>query len=77
MAHIQVSNEQATSEVLVELDKHGMASYEIEMPCAWDNIVLLEQASNTFFDVNVRPPQEAIDFACALGSIIQAMMGNQ
>ena len=29
LAHIQVSNEQAASEVLVELDEHGTASYEI------------------------------------------------
>lgn len=89
LAHIQVSDEQATSEVLVELDEHGTASYEIKMPCAWDNIVLLEhdmeavktadaliygslvarsstsretllsileQASYKVFDVNLRPP---------------------
>jgi len=43
LAHIQVSDDYATSEVLVELDKHGTASYEIRMPCAWDNIMLLEQ----------------------------------
>lgn len=43
LAHIQVSDDFATSEVLVELDEHGTASYEIRMPCAWDNIILLEQ----------------------------------
>lgn len=43
LAHIQVSDDFATSEVLVELDEHGTASYEIKMPCAWDNIALLEQ----------------------------------
>lgn len=43
LAHIQVSENFATSEVLVELDEHGTASYEIKMPCAWDNIVLLDQ----------------------------------
>ncbi len=43
LAHIQVNDEFATSEVLVELDEHGTASYEIRKPCAWDNIVLLEQ----------------------------------
>ncbi|MEA3477037.1 MAG: carbohydrate kinase [Bacteroidota bacterium] len=43
LAHIQVTQDYATSEVLVELDKHGTASYEIRMPCAWDNITLQEQ----------------------------------
>ena len=43
LAHIQVNGEYATSEVLVELDKQGSASYEIRMPCAWDNISLLER----------------------------------
>jgi fructokinase len=43
LAHIQVSDDFATSEVLVELDEHGTASYEIKMPCAWDNIALVEQ----------------------------------
>jgi len=43
LAHIQVSDDFATSEVLVELDEHGTASYEIKIPCAWDNIVLVAQ----------------------------------
>jgi len=43
LAHIQISDEQATSEVLVKLDEHGTASYEIKMPCAWDTIALNEQ----------------------------------
>jgi len=43
LAHIQVSDDYATSEVLVELDEYGSASYEIKMPCAWDYIALLEQ----------------------------------
>lgn len=43
LAHIQVSDGFATSEVLVELDEHGAASYEIRMPCAWDHITLLQQ----------------------------------
>jgi len=43
LAHIQVSGDFDTSEVLVELDEQGTATYEIRMPCAWDNIVLLEQ----------------------------------
>jgi len=43
LAHIQVNDEFATSEVLVELDEHGTASYEIRMPCAWDHITLQEQ----------------------------------
>jgi len=43
LAHIQVSDDFATSEVLVELDEHGTASYEIRMPCAWDHITLLQQ----------------------------------
>jgi fructokinase len=43
LAHIQETGEYATSEVLVALDEHGTASYEIKMPCAWDNISLLER----------------------------------
>jgi fructokinase len=41
--HIQVSKNFGTSEVLVHLDEKGSASYEIKMPCAWDNIALLEK----------------------------------
>ena len=41
--HIQRSKNFATSEVLVHLDKNGSASYEIKMPCAWDDIKLLEK----------------------------------
>lgn len=87
--HVQVNQEYSTSEVLVTLDKHGSASYEIKMPCAWDSIellkhdieavqvcdafifgsliarndtsrntllTLLEHASFKIFDVNLRPP---------------------
>ncbi len=87
--HIQVSETFATSEVLVELDENGSATYEIKMPCAWDNIslvqkdmdavkaadvliygslvarsstsrntllALLDRASYKVFDVNLRPP---------------------
>jgi fructokinase len=43
LEHIQVSEAFATSEVLVELDEHGTASYEIKVPCAWDHITLLER----------------------------------
>lgn len=43
LEHIQVTEEFDTSEVLVELDEHGTASYEIKMPCAWDAIALLER----------------------------------
>jgi fructokinase len=43
LAHIQETGEYATSEVLVALDEHGTASYEIKMPCAWDNISLLDR----------------------------------
>ena len=43
LAHIQETGEYATSEVIVELDEHGTASYEIKMPCAWDNILLLDR----------------------------------
>ena len=90
--HLQVSEAFATSEVLVELDENGTASYEIKMPCAWDHIVLLERdkeavkAADAFiygslvarsstsretlfalldlanykvFDVNLRPPHYA------------------
>lgn len=40
--HIQKSHNFGTSEVLVHLDDQGSASYEIKMPCAWDDIALLE-----------------------------------
>lgn len=38
--HIQVSENFETSQVLVHLDRNGSATYEIKMPCAWDDIVL-------------------------------------
>lgn len=41
--HLQVSQNYATSEVLVTLNDAGSASYEIKMPCAWDDIQLLEK----------------------------------
>lgn len=41
--HIQVTEEFATSEVLVTLDRQGSATYEIRMPCAWDAILLLDR----------------------------------
>jgi fructokinase len=41
--HIQISKNFETSQVLVSLDKSGSASYEIKMPCAWDDIQLLDQ----------------------------------
>jgi fructokinase len=41
--HIQVNEAYATSEVLVALDESGSALYEIKMPCAWDNISLMER----------------------------------
>lgn len=41
--HIQTSQNFATSQVLVNLDRNGSASYEIKMPCAWDDIQLLDQ----------------------------------
>jgi fructokinase len=43
LEHIQVNSNFATSEVLVELDEKGSATYEIKMPCAWDSIALLER----------------------------------
>jgi fructokinase len=43
LEHIQRSDMYETSEVLVRLDEHGTASYEIKMPCAWDDISLLER----------------------------------
>ncbi|MRT94505.1 carbohydrate kinase [Ancylomarina sp. 16SWW S1-10-2] len=45
--HIQISKHFSTSEVLVKLDKSGSASYEIKMPCAWDDIQLLDQDIET------------------------------
>ena len=41
--HLQVSKNYASSEVLVTLNDEGSASYEIKMPCAWDDIQLLEK----------------------------------
>ncbi|MGQ1948052.1 carbohydrate kinase family protein [Geofilum sp. OHC36d9] len=41
--HLQVSENYATSEVLVYLNEAGSASYEIKMPCAWDDIKLLDK----------------------------------
>jgi fructokinase len=41
--HLQVSENFATSEVLVNLNEAGSASYEIKMPCAWDDIKLLDK----------------------------------
>ena len=41
--HIQETEAYATSEVLVELDEHGSATYDIKRPCAWDAIALLER----------------------------------
>jgi len=41
--HLQVSHNYATSEVLVSLNDTGSATYEIKMPCAWDDIQLLEK----------------------------------
>ena len=43
LVHIQVNEAYATSEVLVALDESGSASYEIKMPCAWDNIAFTER----------------------------------
>jgi len=43
LEHIQESESFPTSEVLVELDEHGTASYDIKIPCAWDHISLLER----------------------------------
>lgn len=40
--HLQVSDCYGTSEVLVSLDDKGSATYEIQMPCAWDDIQLSE-----------------------------------
>lgn len=41
--HVQFSNTYSTSEVLVSLDESGSASYEIKMPCAWDDIKLMDR----------------------------------
>lgn len=52
--HIQTSDNFPTSEVLVHLDQKGSATYEIKMPCAWDDIRLRDrdiatvQASDAF-----------------------------
>lgn len=40
LQHIQVSENYDTSEVLVQLDEKGSASYDIKIPCAWDDIRL-------------------------------------
>lgn len=41
--HLQISQKFATSKVKVSLNETGSASYEIKMPCAWDDIQLLEK----------------------------------
>ncbi len=43
LEHIQVSKKFDTSVVLVYLDDKGSASYEIKIPCAWDDIGILEK----------------------------------
>lgn len=43
LEHIQVNEEYATSEVQVTLDSQGSATYEINKPCAWDAILLLDR----------------------------------
>lgn len=43
IANIQVSQNYGTSKVLVTLNDSGSASYEIKMPCAWDDIQFLEK----------------------------------
>jgi fructokinase len=43
LKHIQTSKNFDTSVVLVHLDENGSASYEIKMPCAWDDIVFSEK----------------------------------
>ena len=54
LEHLQVSKKFATSEVLVHLNDKGSASYEIKLPCAWDDIEQREendkavQASDAF-----------------------------
>ncbi|MDP5231968.1 MAG: carbohydrate kinase [Cellulophaga sp.] len=50
--HLQVSQNYATSEVLVTLNEAGSASYEIKMPCAWDDIQLLEKDIATVKSAN-------------------------
>ena len=109
LAHIQVNDEFATSEVLVELDEHGTASYEIRMPCAWDHIMLLEQdveavrnadaliygslvarsevsrltlfalleqAAYKVFDVNLRPPHYTADRIVSLMEVADFVKFN-
>jgi fructokinase len=39
-SHIQINKDFKTSEVKVSLDESGSASYIIEFPCAWDNILV-------------------------------------
>lgn len=46
ISHIQINKEFNTSEVIVSLDEKGSASYSIEFPCAWDNIL----CSDTLLD---------------------------
>ncbi|XXQ68718.1 carbohydrate kinase family protein [Neisseriaceae bacterium B1] len=41
---IQVDKQHATSQVKIELDERGCATYEIVYPCAWDKIAAEEAA---------------------------------
>lgn len=43
---IQINNQFKTSQVKVILDEKGFATYNIEFPCAWDNILLNEDLKN-------------------------------
>ncbi len=43
LEYIQISKKFETSVVLVHLNEKGSATYEIKMPCAWDDITLLDE----------------------------------
>ncbi|MBE9490559.1 MAG: carbohydrate kinase [Bacteroidetes bacterium] len=43
---IQINDQFKTSQVKVILDEKGSATYNIEFPCAWDNILLNEDLKN-------------------------------
>jgi fructokinase len=47
LSHIQINNNNKTSEVKVILDKSASASYTIEFPCAWDFIIINNTLLNT------------------------------
>ena len=50
---LQIDQSLSTGEVLVQLDKHGSATYNINYPVAWDSIEATAVASNATINANI------------------------